>query len=122
MWRRFLPAAQFANANPLLDDVAIALDDGRRELWCAAVPHQYWTKKHRNYRFKEREGSRTGGLGSGMLARRRDGAIVLRLSSTRGRLMRLRGSDVSVTVRVGERCATGAVQLRRAEDGSLIFP
>ena len=117
-----LPAAEFAGANPLLDDVMVGLRDAEDEVFCATVGHQYWTKKHRNYRFQDRGGRRTGGLASGTLTIRRDGAAVLRFAAAQRGLVPPSRPALTIVVRVGERCAAGQVPLRREGAHHFVFP
>jgi hypothetical protein len=116
-----LRAAEFAEANPLLDDVMVALRDTKGEVFCAIVRHQYWTKKHRNYRFQDRGGRRSGGLASATLTIRRDGTAVLHLVSARLDLPRPSG-PLTITVRVGERCAAGQMEIRQEGAHRFVFP
>jgi hypothetical protein len=100
----------------------VALRDAKGEVFCVTVGHQYWTKKHRNYRFQDRGGRRTGGLASATLTIRRDGTAVLRLVSAHLDLPRPSGPELAITVRVGERCAAGQIQLRQESAHRFAFP
>jgi len=108
-----LPAPQFAEANPLVDDVRIAVRDDGGELVCATVEHEYWTRKHGVYRFEDRvldpRRRRAVGLRDGVLAPRADGAAVLRARGDRFDVARAPRGRATVVVWVGDRCAAGAV-------------
>jgi hypothetical protein len=108
-----LPAAPFAEANPLVDDVRLAVRDDAGEVLCATVEHEYWAHQRGVYRFEDRVlppgGRRAVGVRDAVMAPQPDGALVLRARGDRFALLRRPRGRQTAVVWIGERCATGAL-------------
>jgi hypothetical protein len=106
-----LPAAQFAEANPLVDDVRLAVHDDAGEVLCAAVEHEYWAHQRGVYRFEDRvlppDRRRAVGVRDAVVAPAADGALVLRARGDRFVLTRRPRGRQSAVVWIGDRCAAG---------------
>jgi hypothetical protein len=111
-----LPAASFAEANPLVDDVRLAVRDDAGEVLCTTVGHEYWAHQRGVYRFEDRVlppgGRRAVGVHDAVMAPEPDGTLVLRARGDRFTLARPPRGRQTAVVWIGERCATGVLAPR----------
>jgi hypothetical protein len=100
-----------AGVDPQAGDTTLQLSDATGALFCATVEAGGWRARRGGYAFKDRRGTFADGLKDGHLTVKRDGVDF----QTRGPVPDLRGpvgSDVRITVRVGDQCAHGTTALR----------
>jgi uncharacterized repeat protein (TIGR01451 family) len=116
-----LGGAGFATLNPRQEEVSVTLGDGML-LACCTIPEQKWMKLYRrHYGFWDQKSRICPPLVDVGLRQTADGGGF----SIVGRdvdLGQLESSDLRVTLRVGDSCATGTAMLRRKKSGALVFP
>ena len=107
---------------PTAQDTSLQISDPAGETFCATVAAAHWVHPVRRlYRFEDATGAFAGGLDQGQFKVKRDGGVVFR---TRGRAIGLGatgGTNLVVTVRVGEDCARDTMSLRTRRN-ALVFP
>ncbi|MFN8543414.1 MAG: hypothetical protein U0807_04330 [Candidatus Binatia bacterium] len=107
---------------PLTEDTTLQVRDARGELFCRTIDAPRWSRfTPRVVRFKDRPGDYAGGLMKGRWKVRRNGTVVFR---TRGRKMRMRrpqGSELTVTLRLGNQCVQTSRPLRQTKLGVLVL-
>lgn len=121
--RSILAEAGFADVDPLREDVTIQIRNGDSEVLCATVGHDRWMRRHgRTYKFWEMTGRLAHGLTDGQIRVRRTGDVRFRTQGRRMNVAPFLASTLRVTVRVGNRCSTGKIELRTSRSRSLVFP
>jgi hypothetical protein len=107
--------------SPLSEDTTIQFRNANGELLCATVGHEHWMRMHGDSKFWDRSGKLAKGLQDGTIRTKKNGAVVFRTFSNIMDLSRYNQSQMQVTVRVGNKCSRGSVQLRQQKN-KLVFP
>jgi hypothetical protein len=103
--------------DPARDGVTLQIADQDGQLYCHDVPLEATKRslKRGVFRFRDRTGQLAAGLRTARLKVRKDGTVVFR---TKGRKMSYRmpkGSDMTVTLRIGGMCTQTRTQMRLRE-------
>jgi hypothetical protein len=103
--------------DPALDEVTLQIADRDGQLYCHDVPLTATKRslKRGVFRFRDRTGQVAAGLRNARLRVRKDGTVVFR---TKGRKMSYRmpkGSDMTVTLRIGGMCTQAQTKMRLRE-------
>ncbi len=118
-----LAQAGFADVDPTRDDVTVQFHNPNGELLCATVPHQRWKRPKRRGPFEF--GDPTGALAQGLrkmeIKVSKNGSARFTAAGKKMDLDRYARPELTATVRVGDRCSTGSVALRK-KGKKLVFP
>jgi uncharacterized repeat protein (TIGR01451 family) len=111
-----------ASFDPMSQDTTIQIADASGELFCQTVATSNWKHpRKRIFKFRDKQGLFAGGLKRGLFKMRKDGAIVFRTNGKRMALRTPDGSNLKITLRVGDQCATSTAPLR-VKRKALVFP
>src|SRR5439155_1417383 len=108
--------------DPTRDDTSVQIADGTGQVVCATVPAGHWMRPTpRRFSFCDKDGAFAGGLRDGRFVKRRNGRVVFRAISRKLPDRAVEGTNVRITVRVGNQCSQSTMELR-AKKTALVYP
>jgi len=111
-----------AGFDPTRDDTSVQIADGTGQVVCATVPAGHWMRPTpRRFSFCDKDGAFAGGLRDGRFVKRRNGRVVFRAISRKLPDRAVEGTNVRITVRVGNQCSQSTMELR-AKKTALVYP
>ena len=118
IYSQFTPAG----FDPTRDDTSVQIADGTGQVVCATVPAGHWMRPTpRRFSFCDKDGAFAGGLRDGRFVKRRNGRVVFRAISRKLPDRAVEGTNVRITVRVGNQCSQSTMELR-AKKTALVYP
>jgi uncharacterized repeat protein (TIGR01451 family) len=108
--------------DPMTQDTSLQIADANGQVFCQTIAAQNWKHRRRRvYNFRDKVGSFAGGLKRGKFKMKKKGDILFKTAGKKMDLPPTDGSNVMVTLRVGDQCAQAQMTLRTRRKG-FVFP
>jgi len=118
IYSQFTPAG----FDPTRHDTSLQISDGTGQIVCATVAGGHWMHPTpRRYSFCDKDGTFAGGVRDGRFVTKRNGRVIFRAVSRKLPDQIVEGTNVRITVRVGNQCSQSTMELRPKKN-ALVYP